>query len=164
MLLIVLNTILNPTTLHRLAKWFNCKLINGMPFVQHYQARLEKIMAKKILIVDDDELMIDVMTYILSSNGYDVVSYNDWHNILNNIRTTHPDLVILDGLFSGMNGRDICKLIKLNRDTQTLPVIICSSSDDIDDSLSPKGAPDDVLHKPFGINNLLDKVKYQLAA
>lgn len=121
-------------------------------------------MAKKIFIVDDNELMIEVMTYILTSNGYDVVSYNDWHNIFNDIRITHPDLVILDALFPGMSDLDICKLIKLNRDTSAIPVIICSGGDDIDSTLSRKGAPNDVLHKPFDANNLLEKVEYLLAA
>jgi DNA-binding response OmpR family regulator len=124
----------------------------------------EKAMAKKILIIDDNELMIEVMTYILTNNGYEVVSFNDGGNIFNEIRITHPDLVILDALLPGMDGRDICKLIKLNNDTKTLPVIICTGSEDINDSLSQKGAPDDVLHKPFDISNLIEKVEYQLAA
>jgi DNA-binding response OmpR family regulator len=125
---------------------------------------MEPSMAKKIFIVDDNELMIEVMTYILTSNGYDVVSYNDWHNIFNDIKITHPDLVILDALFPGMSDLDICKLIKLNRDTSAIPVIICSGGDDIDSTLSRKGAPNDVLHKPFDANNLLEKVEYLLAA
>lgn len=121
-------------------------------------------MTKKILIVDDNELMIEVMTYILNSNGYDVVAFSDGDNIFNDIKATHPDLVILDAVLPGMDGRDICKLIKLNRDTKALPVIICSGNDDIDQALTQKGAPDGVLHKPFGINNLIDKVQCQLAA
>jgi DNA-binding response OmpR family regulator len=125
---------------------------------------METIMAKKILIVDDNELMIEVMTYILISNGYEVISFNHGENIFNDIRANHPDLVILDALLPGMDGRDICKLIKLNKNTQDLPVIICSGSDDIDESLTQKGAPNDVLHKPFDINNLIEKVEYQLAA
>jgi DNA-binding response OmpR family regulator len=124
----------------------------------------EKIMAKRILIIDDNELMAEVMTYILTGNGYEVIALNGGDNIFNDIKTIHPDLVILDALLPGMDGRDICKLIKLNRDTQNLPVIICSGSDDIDDALSQRGAPDDILHKPFNINNLVEKVEHQLAA
>ncbi|WDF78430.1 response regulator [Mucilaginibacter sp. KACC 22773] len=125
---------------------------------------MEKSMAKKILILDNDELMIEVMTYILTASGYDVVSFSDAGNIFNDIKATHPDLIILDVLLPGMDGRDIYKLIKLNRDTKNLPVIICSAADDISKFLNQSGAPDDVLHKPFGINNLIEKVEYQLAA
>jgi DNA-binding response OmpR family regulator len=125
---------------------------------------MEMIMTKKILIVDDNELMIEVMTYILNSNGYDVVSYHDGDNIFNDIKNDHPDLVILDAYLPGMDGRDICRLIKLNKATSSLPVIICSGSDDIDESLTQRGAPDDILLKPFDINNLIEKIEYQLAA
>jgi DNA-binding response OmpR family regulator len=125
---------------------------------------MEKIMAKRILIVDDNELMTEVMTYILTGNGYEVIALNGGDNIFNDIKAVRPDLLILDALLPGMDGSDICKLIKLNRDTQNLPVIICSGNDNIDDALSQKGAPNDVLHKPFNIDNLIEKVEHQLAA
>ena len=121
-------------------------------------------MAKRILIVDDNELMTEVMTYILTGSGYEVIALNGGANIFNEIKTVRPDLLILDALLPGMDGRDICKLVKLNRDTQNLPVIICSGNDNIDDALSQKGAPNDVLHKPFNIDNLIEKVEHQLAA
>jgi len=125
---------------------------------------IEKIMAKKILIVDNNELMIEVMTYILTANGYDVVSFHDGDHIFEDIKTSHPDLVILDVLLPGLDSLEICKLIKLNRDTKNLPVIICSAGEDVATALNQKGAPDDVLLKPFGINNLIEKVEHQLAA
>lgn len=121
-------------------------------------------MQKKILIVDDNELMIEVMTYILISNGYDVIALTNGADVFNNIKENHPDLVILDAMLPGMDGRDICQLIKLNQTTKDLPVIMCSGDETIDDSLTQKGAPDDVLHKPFDINCLIEKVEYQLAA
>ena len=49
-------------------------------------------------------------------------------------------------MLPGINGTEICQLIKLNKATQNLPVIMCSGEDDIDESLKQKGAPDDVLH------------------
>ncbi|MDN3581909.1 response regulator [Mucilaginibacter flavus] len=121
-------------------------------------------MTKRILIVDDNELMTEVMTYILNGNGYQVTALNDGENIFNEIKRIHPHLVILDAILPGMDGRDICKLIKLNRATKNLPVIICSGNEDIDDALNQKGAPNDVLHKPFNIDSLIEKVDYQLAA
>ena len=121
-------------------------------------------MQKKILIVEDNELMVEVMTYILNNNGYEVFALNNGNDVFNNIKTNHPDLVILDSILPGMNGKEICQLIKLNKATQNLPVIMCSGDDSIDDTLEQKGAPDDVLHKPFDISNLIEMVEYQLAA
>jgi len=121
-------------------------------------------MPKKILIVDDNTLMIEVMTYILINSGYEVFATTKGSDVFERIRTDHPDLIILDAMLPGMNGKDICQLIKLNKTTQNLPVIMCSGDESISESLLQKGAPDDVLHKPFDINCLIEKVEYQLAA
>jgi len=109
--------------------------------------------------------MLEVMTYILINYGYEVFSAKSGGEVFSHIKTDHPDLVILDAILPGMNGKDICQLIKLNKTTEDLPVILCSGDDDsIDESLKQKGAPDDVLHKPFDIKNLIEKIEYQLAA
>ena len=121
-------------------------------------------MSKKILIVEDNELMIDVMTYILINSGYEVFSLTNGDNVFNNIKMNHPDLIILDAILPGMDGREICQLLKLNKATQNLPVIICSGDESVDESLKQKGAPDDILHKPFDISSLIEKVDHQLAA
>jgi DNA-binding response OmpR family regulator len=121
-------------------------------------------MAKKILIVDNNMLMIEVMTYILINNGYEVFAISSGSKIFELIKKEHPDLIILDAVLPGINGKEICQLIKLNKSTQNLPVIMCSGDESIDESLNQKGAPDDILHKPFDISSLITKVNYQLVA
>ena len=119
---------------------------------------------KKILIVDDNKLIVEVMTYILVNKGYEVISLYNGDDVVGNVKINHPDLVILDDTLPGMRGREICQLLKLNRSTKNLPVIMCSGNDAIDDSLRQTGAPDDILHKPFDVDSLVDKVLIQLAA
>ncbi len=121
-------------------------------------------MTKKILLVEHNELMIEVMTYILNNNGYEVIALNNGNEVFNNIKNSHPDLIILDAMLPGINGKEICQLIKLNKTTKNLPVIMCSGEDAADEALNQNGAPDDVLHKPFDISCLIEKVEYQLAA
>lgn len=121
-------------------------------------------MNKKILIVDDNELITEVMSYILTNNGYDVTTLNTGDGVVAQIKQTHPDLVIMDISLPGVDGRDICRIIKHNKATKNLPVIICSGNDDIESALKQDGAPNDVLAKPFDMTVLLDKVEYQLAA
>lgn len=121
-------------------------------------------MGKKILIVDDNLLMIEVMTYILINNGYKVFTISSGNGVFELIKKEHPDLIILEAVLPGLNGKEICQLIKLNKTTQNLPVIMCSGDESIDDLLKQKGAPDDVLHKPFDISSLIKKVQCQLAA
>ena len=121
-------------------------------------------MPKKILIVEDNVLMMEVMTYILMNNGYAVTSLANGSEVFNNIKAIHPDLVIMEDVLPGMDGTEICKLLKLNKATHNLPVIICSGDDSIDESMNQNGAPDDILHKPFDIKCLIDMVEFQLAA
>jgi DNA-binding response OmpR family regulator len=122
------------------------------------------VMPKKILIVDDNEFMVEIMTYILHNKGYEVVSLYTGDEVFSHIKTDHPDLVILDMMLPGMDGRDICRAIKQHKETRNLPVIICSGEDHLEESMYQKGAPNDVLHKPFDVSLLLSKVAFQLAA
>lgn len=123
-----------------------------------------KAMNKKILIVDDNELIVEVMSYILINSGYEVSSLPNGYHVIEEVKSTHPDLLIIDAIMPGMDGRDICKILKLNKDTKDLPVIICSSEDNLDAALTQDGAPNDVLHKPFDMSALIKKVEVQLAA
>jgi len=122
------------------------------------------IMSKKILIVEENALMMEVLTYILINSGYEVFTLANAGEVFNYIKINHPDLIILDDGLHGINGLEICQLIKLNKTTSNLPVIMCSGDDHIGDALKQKGAPNDILHKPFDISSLVDMVAYQLAA
>ncbi len=121
-------------------------------------------MSKRILIVEDNRLMLEVLAYILINNGYEVFTLTSGNEVFSAIKARHPDLVILDLALPGIKGEEICQLIKLNKTTRNLPVIVCSGDDATDDTLHQKGAPDDVLQKPFDINSLIQKIEYQLAA
>ncbi|WP_157740536.1 response regulator [Mucilaginibacter xinganensis] len=121
-------------------------------------------MAKKILIVDNNMLMIEVMTYILINSGYEVFAACSGSEIFEQIKAEHPDLIILDARLPDITGPEICQLIKLNKTTAMLPVIMCSGDEAANAGLHKQGAPDDLLIKPFDIKSLLQKVAYQLAA
>ena len=121
-------------------------------------------MSKKILIVDDNEFMIEIMTFILIGKGYEVMALSKGDGVLEAALAEHPDLVILDITLPDMDGRDVCKLLKMNNETRQLPIIICSGNDDVDEALKQNGAPDAVLHKPFNTTELIQQVEMQLAA
>ena len=135
-----------------------------MAYTLHISSGIPFAMLKKILLVEENPLMMEVMSYILINYGYEVFTLSSGNDIFKIIKSNQPDLVILDDLLHGINGREICQLIKLNKTTCNLPVIMCSGDDQIDDALKQKGAPDDILHKPFDITSLVEMVAYQLAA
>lgn len=137
-------------------------LINGMAIALY--SKIEKAMAKKILIVDDNEFIVEIMTNILNTNGYDVVALYDGGDVIPQIKKDTPDLVILDMMLPGIDGRDICKAIKSNKETKDLRVILCTGANNFNLNTSQQGSPDDLLRKPFDIDVLVDMVAYQLAA
>lgn len=122
----------------------------------------QHIMKPKILIVDDNEYIADVLSYILTNNGYDVVVLDKGEPVIDLVKHDHPDLVILDADLPDADGRVICHDLKCNDETKDLPVIMCSARDDIGESLHQQGAPDDILPKPFDMYYLIDCIKKQL--
>ena len=121
-------------------------------------------MSKKILIVDDNEFIVEVMTYILNKNGYEVIALHDGEEVIHHIKTANPDLVILDVMLPGANGLEICKEIKENTETKNLPIIMCTGSNNLHVTMNQPGCPNDVLYKPFDVDRLVNIVAYQLAA
>jgi CheY-like chemotaxis protein len=116
-----------------------------------------EILNNRILIIDDDFSNIEVISLILKSKGYEVLVLND-HISLDNIRKAKPNLILLDILLSGEDGRNICKQIKASPDLSPLPVIMLSATLHLDKSAEESGATDFVM-KPFDMDNLIDLIK-----
>ncbi len=118
---------------------------------------------RRILAVDDDKDILEVLQYILEESGYDVEVLSDGYNLINKIREYHPDLVLLDVMLGGLDGRELCKHLKAAKETKNLPVIMISASHEVSsNSLQHDGGPDDFIAKPFDIDVLLQSVKRQL--
>ena len=111
---------------------------------------------KRILIIDDDLSNTEVISLILKSHGYDVLVLNE-HISIENISRAGPDLILLDILLSGTDGRDICKQIKASADLSLLPVILLSAVPHLDAAATAAGATDFVM-KPFDMDELIDKI------
>jgi len=114
-------------------------------------------MAKTIYIVDDEENILEIIEYNLQKNGYDVKGFGDGRSLLDYFKTKKPDLVILDLMLPDIDGFDICKEIKEKTD---VPVIILSAkSEEFDKVLGLELGADDYMVKPFGIRELIARVK-----
>lgn len=119
---------------------------------------------RRILAVDDDKDILDVLKYILEDSGYEVITLSDGHYLFDKINTAHPDLILIDIMLGNMDGRELCKDIKTRLETHEIPVVLISASHNVGSSLNQAGAPDAFLAKPFDIDDLLNIVKMQLAA
>ncbi len=115
----------------------------------------------KILVVDDDTDILSVMEILLTMKGFDVEVTAKGENTLPKIESFKPDLILLDVLISGHDGRTICRNLKSNEDTRHIPVIMFSAHPGAASTISDYGA-DDFISKPFDVTNLLEKVNQQL--
>ena len=110
-------------------------------------------MKKKILIIDDDPSIVDILKIVFERAGYEVVIEPDGQKILDNNYET-PDIILLDRFLSGIDGLDICRHLKNNLRSKNVPVIMVSASPDIAITAKNAGA-DRFIEKPFEINEIL---------
>ena len=119
---------------------------------------------QRILAVDDDKSILEILQYILEDSGYEVETLADGRFLFDKIRQHHPDLIILDVMLGNMDGRDLCRNVKLHKDTHNIPVIMISASHLIKGKLKQGGNPDDFIAKPFDIDVLLHSIETQLSS
>ena len=115
----------------------------------------------KILVVDDDIDILSVMEILLTMKGFEVEVTAKGENTFPKIESFKPDLILLDVLISGHDGRTICRNLKSNNETKHIPVIMFSAHPGAANTISEYGA-DDFISKPFDVTNLLQKVNQQL--
>lgn len=114
-------------------------------------------MAKKILIVDDDESILDAVAMILEEQGYTVKTTFKGDETYKKVDSFKPDLIILDVLLSGKDGREICKNLKESLPTKQIPIIMISAHPNAEKTIKACGA-NDFLPKPFDTDELIKKV------
>jgi DNA-binding response OmpR family regulator len=112
---------------------------------------------KKILVIDDEPDILEFLKDLLEEEGYTVVTIDkaDYEEKL--YAGSLPDLILLDLLLSGKDGRTIVKQLKSQEDTKHIPVIMFSAHPDAEETTRAAGA-DDFLAKPFELDELLEKV------
>jgi DNA-binding response OmpR family regulator len=117
---------------------------------------------RRILAVDDDHDILEVLQFILEDSGYIVDTLSDGRQLMDTIQDKHPDLILLDIMLGNMDGRELCKEVKMQVATHNIPVIMISASHNIADTLKHDNGPNDFVAKPFDINVLLNSIKRQL--
>lgn len=126
-----------------------------------YNKRGLKVMAKTILVIEDDKDIRDTIVYILEEEKYVVISSGD-SKILKSINDYKPDLILMDNWLtewkSDANGQQLSKQLKSNPETNHIPVIIISAVSNIKE-IAEEGLADSYLKKPFDMATLVDMVK-----
>lgn len=118
-------------------------------------------MLKKILLIEDDKFLRELMNKKLVTMGYDVVAAADGESGLAMIKETKPDVVLLDLILPGINGFEVLERAKKDPDTVNVPVIILSNlgqSEDIEKGLK-LGAKDFLVKAHFTPQEIINKLK-----
>lgn len=118
-------------------------------------------MAKdKILIVDDEEHILELLKFNVKNAGYEVVTANNGIDALKIAKEEKPALVLLDLMIPGMDGFDVCKEIKKDKETSNTAIIMLTAKgEELDKILGLELGADDYITKPFSIRELLARIK-----
>ncbi len=115
-------------------------------------------MNKTIWIVDDDNAILEVTQIVLEEEGYKVVTIMSEEGLEKMLKTSRPDLLLLDILLSGSDGREIARKLKKNKKTSGIPIVMMSADIRILEKCR-QTIVDDCIRKPFDIYDLVGKIK-----
>lgn len=117
-------------------------------------------MKPRLLLVDDDPSISEMLTILLQAEGYDTITATNGLDAVHTARTEDPDLILLDIMLPGMNGIDVCREI---RTFSSVPIIMLTArTDTVDVVLALETGADDYVHKPFTPKELVARVRARL--
>jgi DNA-binding response OmpR family regulator len=118
---------------------------------------------KKILVVDDEKDLVDIVAFNLRREQYDVLTAGDGEKALEVARRETPDLVVLDLMMPGVGGLEVCRRLRSEPRTARTPVIMLTAKGEETDAVIglAQGA-DDYVRKPFGVKELMARVAAHL--
>ena len=115
---------------------------------------------KSILIIEDEKDIVDLIEYHLKQSGFSVTSALDGSTGLERARKKRPDLIILDLMLPEMDGKDICRSLKSNPLTQSIPILMLTAkAEESDRLIGFELGADDYVTKPFSPKELVLRVK-----
>ena len=117
-------------------------------------------MNNKILIVEDEKDIRDLIIYALEAKGYETISTDDGEKALKMLKENKPDLVILDWMLPSVSGLEICRNIRRDKNIKNIPIIMLTAKITEDDKiLGLDSGADDYITKPFSTAELSSRVK-----
>ena len=121
-------------------------------------------MAKtKVLVVEDDRSLAEVLQYNLEQNGYEVFCAYDGQDGLSQARLRLPELIVLDVMIPVLDGLEVCKMLRASSSTSDIPVIMLTAkSEETDQLVGFSVGADDYVVKPFSVKVLLQRIKTML--
>lgn len=117
-------------------------------------------MASRVLLVEDEHALVEVLRYNLEREGFEVQSCGDGREALRLARLNPPDLVILDLMLPGLDGLEVCRLLRADPATANVPILMLTArSEEADQIVGLAVGADDYVTKPFSIKVLIQRLR-----
>ena len=117
-------------------------------------------MSRKILVVEDEAPIREMISFVLDQNGFNAIEASDITQALDKVKEPYPDLILLDWMLPGGTGVSLAKKLKQNEYTRNIPVIMLTARSDEDDKVKGFDAGvDDYVTKPFSPKELIARIK-----
>jgi len=114
----------------------------------------------RILIVDDEEQLVEMVKLRLEANGYEVIAAYDGQEALDKARNERPDLIILDLMLPKIDGYKVCRMLKFDEKYKSIPIILFTArAQESDEKMGFEVGADAYITKPFEPQVLLAKIK-----
>jgi CheY-like chemotaxis protein len=115
----------------------------------------------KILIIDDDQMLIDVWSLVLKKEGYDVITAGTGHDGMEIAKTQQPDFILLDQIMPDLKGNEVLQMLKQDPQTQNIMVAMASnySENELMQQAIQNGAVDYILKYQIDPQDLVNKIK-----
>ncbi len=119
---------------------------------------------KKIMVVDDEGNIVELVKAILETEGYEVITASNGKECLEKLKTGRPDLILLDMMMPGMSGRETCEMIRKDPKTKGLKVafVTVARFSEVGKDILKKLNAVDYITKPFDNKDLVKRVKKAL--
>ena len=117
----------------------------------------------KILVVDDESDIVELVSSNLQREGYRVISACTGEDALESVKAARPNLMVLDLMLPGIQGLEVCRLIRANPEYSNMPIIILSAKEsEVDRILGLEMGADDYIIKPFSVRELISRIRVAL--
>ena len=125
--------------------------------------KVNRMPKASILLVEDNKMQADIIKGFLEKNGYEVLVAEDGMSAFKAAKTRSVDLVLLDRILPDIDGNDVCRWLKIDQNTRSIPIIMLTAKDSVHDKISGlEAGADDYLPKPFDENELNARIFVRL--
>ncbi|GBD36775.1 Phosphate regulon transcriptional regulatory protein PhoB [bacterium HR36] len=117
-------------------------------------------MATRVLLVEDEHALVEVLRYNLTREGFEVQNCGDGRQALRLAQLNPPDLIILDLMLPGMDGLEVCRLLRADAATARIPILMLTArSEEADQIVGLAVGADDYVTKPFSVKVLIQRLR-----